>query len=266
VFCLSLLSTNAEKRMRLQGKVAVITGAASGMGEVEARLFAREGAKVVLADLLKAEGRNIAADINRHGGTALFVRLDARDDSAWKDLMSAVSAAHGRLDILVNNAGIGAGGDPLSLEAWVRVMDVNAKSVFLGIHHAVPLMRASGGGSIVNITSLAATLGVKGIHMGYGASKAAVRNLTRSAAINYAADGIRVNSVCPGYMPAMRAPAGAKPNMDPAARERMLATIPLGREGRREDVAHAVLFLASDEAAYITGAELPVDGGLLVKG
>ena len=245
--------------MRLGGKVALITGGASGMGQSEAVIFAREGAKVVVADVLEAEGRQVADDL---GGMGRFVRLDVTSEPAWQEAIRATLSQFGKLDVLVNNAGISGTFDPdtLSTSAWDRLMEVNAKGVFLGMKHAIPVMEKAGGGAIVNISSVSGFVGQKGIHMAYNASKGAVRLMTKSAAVQYAQSGIRVNSVHPGVMPAMRT---SKATADPAFREKMLAGVPMRRPGRVEEVAYAVLFLASDEASYITGTELVVDGGWL---
>ena len=245
--------------MRLDGKVALITGGASGMGRSEAVIFAKEGAKVVVADVLEAEGRQVADSL---GGAGRFVRLDVTSESAWQEAVAATLASFGKLDVLVNNAGISGTFDPdtLSTPAWDRLMDVNAKGVFLGMKHAIPVMEQAGAGAIVNISSVSGFVGQKGIHMAYNASKGAVRLMTKSAAVQYARAGIRVNSVHPGVLPAMRT---SKATADPAFRQKMLAGVPMGREGRVEEVAYAVLFLASDEASYITGTELVVDGGWL---
>jgi NAD(P)-dependent dehydrogenase (short-subunit alcohol dehydrogenase family) len=245
--------------MRLGGKVALITGAAGGMGQSEATLFAKEGARVVVADVLETEGRQVADSL---GGAGRFVRLDVTSEAGWQEAVAATLAAFGRLDVLVNNAGISGTFDPdtLSTSAWDRLMDVNAKGVFLGMKHAIPVMEKAGAGAIVNISSVSGFVGQKGIHMAYNASKGAVRLMTKSAAVQYARRGIRVNSVHPGVMPAMRT---SKATADPAFRERMLAGVPMRRAGRPEEVAYAVLFLASDEASYITGTELVVDGGWL---
>jgi NAD(P)-dependent dehydrogenase (short-subunit alcohol dehydrogenase family) len=171
-------------------------------------------------------------------------------------------ARFGKLDILVNNAGISgsAAADLLSTEAWDTVMAVNAKGVFLGLKYAIPAMQRAGGGAIVNISSISGFVGQDYLHMAYNASKGAVRIMTKSAAVQYAKDGIRVNSIHPGVMPPMRT---STRGADSAERRRMLAQVPMGREGRREEVGYAVLFLASDEASYITGTELVVDGGYL---
>ena len=248
--------------MRLAGKVALITGGASGMGLSEAMLFAREGAQVVVGDLLEIEGRQVVDKIVADGGRARFVRLDVTSEAEWSTAIETTVAAFHRLDVLVNNAGISGTFDPdtMSTAAWDALMNVNAKGVFLGMKHAIPKMRSVGGGSIVNISSISGFVGQSMIHMAYNASKGAVRLMTKSAAVQYAKDGIRVNSVHPGFMPPMRT---SKVSADPAWRAKMLAAVPMKREGRVEEVAHAVLFLASDEASYITGTELVVDGGYL---
>jgi NAD(P)-dependent dehydrogenase (short-subunit alcohol dehydrogenase family) len=248
--------------MRLAGKVALVTGGASGMGQCEATLFAREGASVVVGDILDAEGREVVSRITAAGGRARFVRLDVTSEADWQEAVKATVAAFGKLDVLVNNAGISGTFDPdtMSTSAWDTLMNVNAKGVFLGIKHAVQAMRQSGGGAIVNISSISGFVGQDGIHMGYNASKGAVRIMTKSAAVQYARDGIRVNSVHPGMLPPMRSSKGSA---DPDWRAKMIRAVPMKREGRVEEVAHAVLFLASDDASYITGTELVVDGGLL---
>src|SRR5690348_904945 len=185
--------------MRLEGKVAIVTGGAHGMGESEALIFAREGATVVVADVDQAAGEPVAAKIRGNGGTARFVRLDVTDERQWEDLIRDTVAAYGRLDILVNNAGISgsSGSDVTSTPLWDSIMDVNAKGVFLGMKHAVPAMRRSGGGAIVNISSISGFVGQDRLHMAYNASKGAVRIMTKSGAVQYARDGVRVNSVHP---------------------------------------------------------------------
>ena len=247
--------------MRLAGKVALITGGASGMGRSEATIFAQEGAKVVVADLLEAEGRDVVDHITKAGGQARFVKIDVTSETDWQAAAQAAVAAFGKLDILVNNAGIsGSGPDTMSVSVWDTVMNINAKGVFLGMKYAIPALQRAGGGSIVNISSISGFVGQDRIHMAYNASKGAVRIMTKSAAVQYAKDGIRVNSVHPGVMPPMRT---SQASADPEWRAKMLRVIPLKREGRVEEVANAVLFLASDESSYITGTELVVDGGLL---
>jgi NAD(P)-dependent dehydrogenase (short-subunit alcohol dehydrogenase family) len=248
--------------MRLAGKVAMVTGGASGMGKSEATIFAREGAKVMVADMMESDGRKVVSEIVDSGGQAQFFRLDVTKESEWEAAVAATVAAFGKLDILVNNAGISGGivEDPMDTGGWDQLMGVNAKGVFLGMKHAVPAMRRAGGGAIVNISSISGFAGQAGIHMGYNASKGAVRIMTKSAAVQFAGDGIRVNSVHPGILPPMRT---SRLTADPAHRAKMLRAVPMKREGRVEEVAHAVLFLASDEASYITGTELVVDGGYL---
>ena len=245
--------------MRLQGKVALISGAASGMGKSEAEIFAKEGAKVVLADVLDAEGKAVADGI---GANARYVHLDVTSEPAWEQVIATTVGQFGRLDVLVNNAGISGTFDPdiMGTSAWDKLMDVNAKGVFLGMKTALPVMVKQGAGSIVNISSVSGFVGQLGIHMAYNASKGAVRLMTKSAAVQYARKGVRVNSVHPGVLPAMRS---SKLTADPTYRDKMLAGVPMGRAGRVEEVAYAVLFLASDEASYITGTELVVDGGWL---
>jgi 3(or 17)beta-hydroxysteroid dehydrogenase len=245
--------------MRLKGKVAIVTGGASGMGRSEATIFAREGARVLVADVLEKEGQEVAKSI---GDAARFMKLDVTSESEWQAVVATAEREFGKLDILVNNAGISGTytADLASTEAWDRLMDINAKGAFLGMKHAVPAMKRAGGGAIVNISSISGFAGQLGMHMAYNASKGAVRLMTKAGAVQWARDNIRVNSVHPGVMPAMRTSVGsAKPEW----REKALAGVPMRREGKVEEVAYAVLFLASDEASYITGTELVVDGGYL---
>jgi NAD(P)-dependent dehydrogenase (short-subunit alcohol dehydrogenase family) len=245
--------------MRLKGKVALVTGGASGMGKSEAMIFAREGAQVLVADLLEAEGKEVAKAI---GDAARFVKLDVTNEAEWQTAVAFAEREFGKLNILVNNAGISGTYQPdlTNTEAWDRVMNINAKGVFLGMKHAVPALQRAGGGAIVNISSISGFAGQHGVHMAYNASKGAVRIMTKTAAVQWAADNIRVNSVHPGFMPAMRTSMGSA---NPEWRAKVLRAVPMKREGRVEEVAHAVLFLASDEASYITGTELVVDGGFL---
>ncbi len=248
--------------MRLAGKVAIITGAASGMGAATARRFGREGAKVVVADVLEDEGRQVAESIHAAGGEATFLRLDVTDEANWKSVVDATVASFGKLNVAVNNAGISGSkvNDTMETEAWHRLMAVNATGVFLGMKFEIPAMQKAGGGSIVNISSISGNAGQHRIHFGYNASKGAVRIMTKSAAVQFGRDNIRVNTIHPGLMPPMRT-SGA--TADPAVRAKMLERVPLGRAGEVDEVANAALFLASDEASYITGAELHVDGGYL---
>ena len=245
--------------MRLKGKVAIVTGGASGMGRSEATIFAREGARVLVADLLEKEGEEVAKGI---GDGARFMKLDVTNEASWQAVVAAAEREFGKVDILVNNAGISGTYQPdlTSTEAWDRVMDINAKGVFLGMKHTIPALKRAGGGAIVNISSISGFAGQHGVHMAYNASKGAVRIMTKTVAVQHAADNIRANSVHPGFMPAMRTSVGSA---NPEWRAKVLKAVPLKREGRVEEVAHAVLFLASDEASYITGTELVVDGGFL---
>ncbi len=244
--------------MRLAGKVAIISGGARGLGAAEARLFASEGAKVGIGDIREEEGRALEAEIRESGGDAMFVRLDVTDEREWANAVDAVMTAYGRLDILVNNAGILEHGlvEDTSAESWDRTMDVNGRGVFLGTRAVIPAMRESGGGSIVNISSVAGLVG--GFMTAYNASKGAVRLLTKSTAVQYAAEGIRVNSVHPGPTDTDMLDVFFR---EEGARERRAADTPIPRLGEPEDIAYGVLFLASDESSYMTGSELVIDGG-----
>jgi len=248
--------------MRLENKVALITGAASGMGASMARIFAREGARVVAADVLDEEGKQVVAEITQANGAAIFRHLDVTSEGEWKAAVDAALAEFGKLDILVNDAGLSGSAvdDLFDTAAWDLLMSVNARGVFLGMKFAIPIMKAAGGGSIVNISSISGITGQQGIHVAYNASKGAVRTLTKAAAVQHGADNIRVNSIHPGLMPPMRS---SKRTADPEVRAKLLRRVPMGRAGRPEEVANAALFLASNEASYITGAELWVDGGSL---
>jgi len=247
--------------MRLEDKIAIVTGAGNGMGESMARIFAREAAKVVVADIAEEDGRRVAADIVGAGGEAIFVRLDVSKENDWAAVIAATVQRYERLDILVNNAGVsGALPDLNSVADYDRIMAINARGTFLGMQHALPEMRKVGGGSIVNLSSISGLIGQTNVHMGYNGAKAAINVMTKAAAVQFAKYGIRVNSVHPGLMPPMRSgQAGA----DPAARAKALEAVPLRRAGLPEEAAYAALFLASDEASDITGTEIIVDGGYL---
>jgi len=245
--------------MRLAGKVAIVSGGASGMGAATARMFAREGAKVVIGDVLEHEGRQVAEDI---GAAARFELLDVTNEESWAAVVAAATREFGKLDILVNNAGISGSAeqDFYNTEAWHRIMAVNATGVFFGMKHAIPAMVANGGGSIVNLSSIAGIIGSEHVHIAYNASKAAVRLMTKWAAVQHAKDNIRANSVHPGIMPPMRTSGRTA---EPALRAERMRVVPMRRPGEVDEVAYAILFLASDEASYITGSEIHVDGGVL---
>ncbi len=244
--------------MRLEGKVALISGGARGMGAAEVRLFAREGAKVVIADVLEDEGRKVEAEINESGGSAVFVKLDVTNESEWLNAVETAVRSFGMLNVLVNNAAIIRTERVLETteRIWDDVMSVNAKGVFLGTKSAIPEMRKVGGGSIVNISSGAGITGSQQ-NAAYHASKGAVRIFTKAAAIQYAKDNIRVNSVHPGPVDAVMLSTARS---EDAIRER-LAETPLGRIGRPEEIAYGVLYLASDESSFVTGSEVVIDGG-----
>ncbi|SVB16207.1 uncharacterized protein METZ01_LOCUS169061, partial [marine metagenome] len=236
--------------MRLKDKVAIVTGAASGLGASTAKIFAKEGAKVVVADLLPTEGKAVVSEITSSGDTATFCELNVKDPSGWDQVVRNTLAAYEKIDVLVNNAGVsGATPDLMNIDVWDQQMEVNARGVFLGMRAVVPAMRDAGGGSIINTSSMSGFVGQDYVHMGYNAAKGAVRLATKAAAVQFAPYNIRVNSVHPGVMPPMRS---SQTTSDPQVRKRMIAAVPLGREGRVQEVAFANLFLASDEAAYIT--------------
>ncbi len=246
--------------MRLKDKVAFISGGARGMGAVEARLFAREGAAVTIGDTIEDEGRAVASEINESGGECLFAPLDVTSESAWRQAIAETVARFGRLDILVNNAGVSQWSllHETTEEDWDRVMDINSKGVFLGTKHAIPAMKDSGGGSIINISSQLGIVGTEQSSPQYQASKGAVRLLTKHTAMQYAPDNIRCNSVHPG--PIVTAMTEER-RADPEAYAKMLSRIPIGRYGEPIEIANGVLYLASDESRWVTGSELVLDGG-----
>ena len=243
---------------RLDGKVALISGGSKGQGSAEAKLFAQEGAKVVLADILDDEGKKIEAEINETGGEAMYLHLDVTSEADWAAAVRAAVDSYGKLDILVNNAGIllRKGVEETSAEEWDRIQDVNSKGVFLGVKAAIPAMREAGGGSIINISSIA---GLRGsTSTAYGASKGLVRLLTKSTAVQYGPEGIRCNSVHPGIIETDM----TEEMLDSAGREQWLTRTPLRIIADAHDVALGVLYLASDESRYVTGSELVIDGGI----
>ncbi|WP_114423626.1 SDR family NAD(P)-dependent oxidoreductase [Nocardioides houyundeii] len=249
---------------RLAGKVALVTGAAQGLGLVQAELMAREGARLFITDLYDEQGEPAAASITRQASLeeARYLHADASSEADWDRVLAEVMGSAGRLDVVVNNAGISSRSfdDPDDLEAWRTYLDINATSVFLGTSRAAALMIDQRQGSIVNVSSIFGVVGGPG-HPGYAASKAAVRNFTKAAAIRYGPAGIRVNSVHPGYMPPMR--GGTAGGLE--RRVELGSSVPLRRTGEPLEVAHGVLFLASDEASYVTGTELVIDGGFLAQ-
>ncbi len=252
---------------RLEGKVAMITGGASGIGAESARLFAEHGAGVAVADINDNLGPLVVRQIEEAGGAACYVHLDTVDEDQWREAVKSVLNRFGRLDIMLNAAGV-SGRMPdgsaaprigeADLANWNRVMDVNSTGVFLGTKHAIEAMRASGGGSIINISSIYGIVG--SVHnAAYHASKGAVRTLSKSAAAQYATEGIRVNSVHPGFVDTpMTETVHSSPEL---ARPRLDQT-PMGRFGQPADIANGCLFLASDESGWMTGAELVIDGGM----
>tara|TARA_B100000586_G_scaffold79710_1_gene56109 strand:- start:1180 stop:1932 length:753 start_codon:yes stop_codon:yes gene_type:complete len=250
--------------MRLENKVAFISGGARGMGAAEAKIFAQEGAKVVIGDVLDDDGRKTEAAINDLGGECLFVHLDVSSEENWTSAITETVSRFGKLDILVNNAGVVSRVEleDITVNEWDRVMDVNAKGVFLGTKATIPEMRKAGGGSIVNISSISGIAGQSYVSAVYNASKGAVRIFTKSTAIQYAPEGIRANSIHPGPIDT---PMTGFRQGDPAAVAESIARVPIGRTGQPEDVAYGVLYLASDESSFVTGSELVIDGGFLAQ-
>jgi cyclopentanol dehydrogenase len=245
---------------RLDGKVALISGGARGQGATEARMFAQEGARVVFGDILDEEGKRVEAQIRELGGEATYVHLDVTREADWQAAVETAVNRYGKLDVLVNNAGIliRKGIEETTVEDWDRIMAVNAKGVFLGTKSAIPAMRQAGGGSIINISSTAGLVSSLSGSASYTATKGAVRLFTKATAIQYAKEGIRCNSVHPGPIETDMIQDTLN---DPARMEERMSRLPLGRVGKPEEVAYGVLYLASDESSFVTGAELVIDGG-----
>lgn len=252
---------------RVEGKVAIVTGAASnpGLGYVTAMTLAREGAKVVVTDLDLPGVEACAAAIRDAGGEALALQQDVTDEARWQEVIKAATDAFGKLDVLVNNAGIAvlAPIEQLSLAQWNKQIEVNLTSVFLGCKAAIPALRAAGGGSIVNLSSVAGLVGLPTCSA-YGASKGGVRIMSKSLAVELGKDNIRCNSVHPGVI-WTNMQAAATGAADPAGVDAGASRIPLGRVGKAEDIANCVLYLASDESNYVTGTELTVDAGMTAQ-
>jgi len=246
--------------MRLESKVALVSGGARGIGAAITKILAQEGAKVVIGDVLEDAGQKTAAEINDAGGECVFVRLDVTSEAAWNSAVGEAVSRFGKLDILVNNAGVTSRGmiEDISVDDWTRVMDVNIKGGFLGTKASIPLMRSNGGGSIVNISSGAAIAPQPNTSGAYSASKGAVRIFTKSTAIQYAGENIRCNSVHPGPVETDMLNLSREDDTELAT---MKARVPLGRFGSAEDIAYGVLYLASDESSFVTGSELVIDGG-----
>lgn len=241
---------------RLEGKIALITGGARGMGATEARLFTREGAHVIVTDILETEGQTLVSELNKDGFEATFHRLDVTDAKGWEELAGNIQRSTGGLDILVNNAGINLRQQlsDMTLEDWDRLLEVNLTGPMLGIRYCAPLMKRRGGGAIVNVGSLAGMMGHP--TTGYSSAKWGLRGLTKSAALEFTASNIRVNAVHPGLV--------ETPILDrnsPFFRQ-LVDMTPMRRAGRPQELANVVLFLASDESSFITGVDIPVDGGL----
>ena len=252
---------------RLSGKVAIVTGGASGIGAAPCRLFAEEGAKgVVIADINEELGGEAADQIREQGGDAVYIFLDVSDEQQWIDTVAATVERYGRLDVTVNNAGMSTwesrkNVEDTTLEIWNRMHAVNVTGVFLGTKYSIPEMRKVGGGSIINISSIYGIVGSKG-GTSYHSAKGGVRTFTKATAIQYAAENIRANSIHPGFADTgMTAELHAQPD----EHARRISQTPIGRMGTPEDMAWGCLYLASDESSFVTGVELPIDGGMTAQ-
>src|ERR1700678_13293 len=261
---------------QVQGKVALVTGGASGIGEAVSELLAREGASVAVTDVDDLRGPGVVASIKKAGGEAIFLQQDVTSEARWIEVVAEVEKRYGRLDILVSNAGIGIAVPSIvdmTLEDWRRQNAINLDGVFLSVKHCLPLMRKTGGGSIIMMSSLAGLRGSAGLS-GYSATKGGVRLFAKSIAMEcaMAGDRIRVNSVHPGIIDTPiwgKLPteaSGSRSNAPVDPHERAKIATPLGRAGKAEEIASGVLFLASDASSYVTGTELVIDGGMNAGG
>jgi len=245
---------------RLEGKVAIITGGGTGIGKATALRFAKEGAKVIVTDINQESASKTAAEIQGAGGEAQAIAHDVTREEQWEQVVAETVKHYGKVDILFNNAGIYII-KPLAeitLEEWNRLMAINVTGVFLGMKHTMPVMAKQKSGSVINASSIAGLIGAPG-HVLYGASKGAVRIMTKDAAIEYASAGVRVNSIHPGYIDTGMVAYASEATKH--SKEELAQGVPTGRLGTVEDVSNVVLFLASDESAHVTGAEMVIDGG-----
>lgn len=254
---------------RMEGKTAVVTGGARGIGKSTCLVLAAEGAAVAVTDILDDEGRQVAQDISAGGGTAQYWHLDTADEELVRTVFEQVEGQFGSIDVLVNNAGISGTNKPtheVTAEEWSKVMDVNVKGVFLCTKYAIPKMKESGGGSIINLSSIYGIVGGADLPP-YHASKGAIRLMTKTDALLYAGDGIRVNSVHPGYIwtPLVEKLAEGSDEGVEAFRQKLDRLHPIGHVGEPEDIAYGILYLASDEAKFATGSELVIDGGYTAR-
>ena len=245
---------------RLEGKVALISGGARGQGAVEARMFAEEGASVVIGDILDDQGRQTEAELQELGYNVTYVHLDVTSESDWEEAVQSAVDTYGKLDVLLNNAGIliRKNIEETTEDDWDRIFAVNAKGVFLGTKAAIPAMRDAGGGSIINISSTAGLVGSPNGSASYTATKGAVRLFTKSTAIQHAREGIRCNSIHPGPI---ETDMIADTLNDPANMALRMQRLPLGRVGKPSEIAYGAIYLASDESSFVTGSELVIDGG-----
>jgi NAD(P)-dependent dehydrogenase (short-subunit alcohol dehydrogenase family) len=249
---------------RLEGKVALVTGGASGLGAESGRRMAREGAAVVLTDLAEDTGRAVADEIAAAGGTALFLRHDVTDEAAWVDVVARTTERFKRIDALVNSAGVGSGGEAIleaTLEGWRRITAINLDGTFLGVRHVAPVMAAAGRGSIINLSSILGKVGFPGA-AAYCASKGGVLMLTKAVALELAPLGVRVNSVHPGFIETpMVVNAFRESENENEMRDMVISRHALGRLGVPREIADAIVFLASDDSSFMTGSEMVIDGG-----